>query len=337
MRWLPVVLLLALFAGAQEMMETEGKVDFERDVLPILDARCFDCHSDLKRKPKGGLRVDGADFILAGSKKGPVVVPGKPERSPLFTRLRLPEDHEDVMPPGGDPLTKDEQELIRKWIADGAQFGKWKGKSAVGHKVKTKKAYVDDGKLSVRFDIYKQLAKDLPRPPGSAMKAARAAGARVVPVLPGVNLLRVEWITEPDKATDKAVLALAPLRRHVAILGLAESAITDRALAEIGRMPNLVRLDLRRTAITDKGVVALVKANPKSLRWLNLYGTGVTDAGLDALELPGLLNLHVWQTKVTEKGIQRLRVRAPKCKVHWKLELPGAERPRNDSAQRQRR
>ena len=95
---IPVLLAAALFAGAQEMdemgsgMEMGAQVDFERDIFPILEARCFDCHSDLKRKPKGGLRVDGRDFLLGGGKGGPALVPGKPERSPMFTRLRLPED-----------------------------------------------------------------------------------------------------------------------------------------------------------------------------------------------------------------------------------------------------
>ena len=49
-----------------------------------------------------------------------------PSKSPLYTRV-LPADDDDRMPPKGDPLTAKQQDLIRQWIGQGADFGSWRG------------------------------------------------------------------------------------------------------------------------------------------------------------------------------------------------------------------
>ena len=58
---------------------------------------------------------------------GRIIVPDHPSRSPLYQRITLPADDDDVMPPKGDPLTKAQSEIIRKWIAQGVDFGTWEG------------------------------------------------------------------------------------------------------------------------------------------------------------------------------------------------------------------
>lgn len=98
--------------------------DFEREVLPVLYHHCFACHSEKQAKPKGGLRLDSAEAIRAGE----VLAPGKPDESPLLTRALLPPEDEDVMPPlkgGAQPLSEPEREVLRRWIAAGADFGGW--------------------------------------------------------------------------------------------------------------------------------------------------------------------------------------------------------------------
>jgi mono/diheme cytochrome c family protein len=65
--------------------------------------------------------------MMKGGEEGKDVVPGKPEESGVYTSTTLPEDDDKAMPPKGDRLTKEQQELIKKWIAEGANFGAWKG------------------------------------------------------------------------------------------------------------------------------------------------------------------------------------------------------------------
>ncbi|MCM8532560.1 MAG: PSD1 and planctomycete cytochrome C domain-containing protein [Lentisphaeraceae bacterium] len=118
-------------------------VDFRKDILPILEKQCFECHSSLKKKPKGKLRVDELSHFLKGGKNGSFLVPGKPEKSLLFKSISLGKNDDDVMPPTGkgEPVTKKQQELVKKWILEGAKFGDWK-KSTVRAIKAVKKAPV---------------------------------------------------------------------------------------------------------------------------------------------------------------------------------------------------
>lgn len=92
-------------------------VDFAHDVVPIVKARCAECHAGANRK--GGLSFDTRESLL--STKG-VVVPGKPAESELVKRIRHAADHEDRMPPKGDRLTAKQIETLGRWIAEGAKW-----------------------------------------------------------------------------------------------------------------------------------------------------------------------------------------------------------------------
>jgi mono/diheme cytochrome c family protein len=114
-----------------------GKVDFEKQVLPILKESCFKCHQKEHeeegkvKKPKGGLRLDGAAVLMKGGKEYPDenVVAGKPDASWLVKTMALPDSDDMAMPPEGkgDRVTPANIDLIKKWISEGANFGAWKG------------------------------------------------------------------------------------------------------------------------------------------------------------------------------------------------------------------
>ncbi len=95
-----------------------GTVDFEKDIMPILQAKCVGCHGP--EKQAGKLRLDLAEFIKAGGNSGPAVVAGKPGESPLCVRVHLPKEDEKHMPKEGDPLTAEQLALVAKWITEGA-------------------------------------------------------------------------------------------------------------------------------------------------------------------------------------------------------------------------
>jgi uncharacterized membrane protein len=138
-------IVTALFAVAffglsvSQATAQDGGVDFEKQILPIFKAKCLKCHAKEHedngkiKKPKGGLRLDGADVIMKGGKEHGAenVVAGKPDDSYLLKSVLLPPSDDAAMPPEGkaDPVTAEEAALIKKWIADGAKFGAWKGES----------------------------------------------------------------------------------------------------------------------------------------------------------------------------------------------------------------
>jgi len=133
------ILLLVTALSCACLHSAHAQVDFESEVLPILETRCFECHSagrynpDTGRtsKPKGRFAMTSPALLMAGGSEGVTVVRGQPEKSRLYTYTTLPAAHEYAMPPEGKSvrLTKAQQETLRRWIAQGADFGQWKGRA----------------------------------------------------------------------------------------------------------------------------------------------------------------------------------------------------------------
>ena len=116
--------LASLYARAA----APGKVDFNRDVRPILSDTCFACHGPDEAKRKSGLRLDNKDDAFKPAKSGETaIVPGKPDASELVKRV-LTDDADEHMPPKKSEKTiKPAQiEVLKKWIAEGAEYqGHW--------------------------------------------------------------------------------------------------------------------------------------------------------------------------------------------------------------------
>ncbi len=93
-------------------------VDYERDVKPLLAKRCVACHGALQQK--NGLRLDTAASLRRGGESGPAIVPNQPAASLLMQVVTGEAGFR--MPPAGDgtPLTANEIDLLRRWIAGGA-------------------------------------------------------------------------------------------------------------------------------------------------------------------------------------------------------------------------
>ncbi len=110
------------------LLQAAGKPDFQTQIRPILSDKCFACHGPDATKVKGGLRLDVADVPFQELKSGKrALVAGQPNASELLRRVTAT-DPEEVMPPAktGKHITKEEADLLRRWIASGAEFkGHW--------------------------------------------------------------------------------------------------------------------------------------------------------------------------------------------------------------------
>ncbi len=115
------IYMMAASAALLTTAMAADKVDFVKEVKPILEKHCLSCHGDTE-KPKGGLKLNTKENSIKGGEKGTSLVPGQPEKSPLYTLTILPPDHDDVMPPKGEKLKKDETETLKNWIAQGADW-----------------------------------------------------------------------------------------------------------------------------------------------------------------------------------------------------------------------
>ncbi len=73
-------------------------------------------------KQKGGLQLDTLGQALKGGESGTALAKGDPAKSLLIERISLEANHDDIMPPKGDPLKPAEIEILRQWITDGAAW-----------------------------------------------------------------------------------------------------------------------------------------------------------------------------------------------------------------------
>ena len=124
-RW-PIVLLIGLAAAeiSAGAAASSGKIEFNRDIRPILSENCFACHGADSASRKASLRLDRFDDAIAPREKSkPAIVPGKPDESELVRRI-FTSDSDDLMPPAKTHkvLKPEQKEILKRWIADGAKY-----------------------------------------------------------------------------------------------------------------------------------------------------------------------------------------------------------------------
>lgn len=95
------------------------KIDFNRDIRPILSENCFYCHGQDGNKREGGIRLDHRDDAIASR----AILPDNPSESGLLQRI-LSEDPDLLMPPpdSNRRLSSEQKELLRNWISQGATY-----------------------------------------------------------------------------------------------------------------------------------------------------------------------------------------------------------------------
>ena len=104
----------------------EPKINYDRDVMPIVSSHCYKCHGPDASKAAAGLRLD---FFAGATKKledGAAIVPGHPESSILLARVSAKDPAMRMPPPtsGLVALTADQVAVVRAWIAEGAHYAK---------------------------------------------------------------------------------------------------------------------------------------------------------------------------------------------------------------------
>jgi hypothetical protein len=110
-------LLIAMTIAGAVTAATSADPDFARDVFPLFQRRCIECHGP--KMQEADLRLDQQASVLEHYS---AVVPGDAENSELYRRTVLPAGHDEIMPAIGKPLGKKQTELIRRWIDAGADW-----------------------------------------------------------------------------------------------------------------------------------------------------------------------------------------------------------------------
>lgn len=117
-------LVALVVVGSARAGDADKKIDFGRQIRPLLSDNCFHCHGPDEKTRKAKLRLDTKDGLLGKTRDGKaIVLPGKSAESELIARLH-PDDASELMPPvkSGKKLSADQQRLLKDWVDQGAPW-----------------------------------------------------------------------------------------------------------------------------------------------------------------------------------------------------------------------
>src|SRR3954451_1254796 len=114
-------ILLGTASAAELPPPSSAKVEFARDIEPVLRRSCYACHGP--QQQMSGLRLDRAEDALRGGYSGAVIQPGRSAESRLI-RLVAGAEKNLIMPMGKQRLSPEEVGILRAWIDQGAKWGK---------------------------------------------------------------------------------------------------------------------------------------------------------------------------------------------------------------------
>lgn len=325
--------------NAVAQMMTQKRFMYRDEIAPILENKCYNCHSATKKK--GGLRLDTEDFIREGGKSGSVLTAGNPEKSQIYASLLLPEDDDDHMPPAGKPqLTPQEIATIHQWIKQGAPFQEVVETFTAGStapkpvstpngitnlttlklpKAKTETVSTVVSKTNTPIPV---AAKDMEATilknkteaaPPSVLSQLKQQNIIVSTFGEGSNYLMANFVNVKNY-NSSLIDNLQNISNQLVRVRLSNQPVSDADVKKLSSLKNITRLNLEKTSITDAALVHL-KDLP-NLEQVNLYGTNITDKGLsDLAKCPNLKVVYLWQTKTTAAGIEQLKKALPNVQV----------------------
>ncbi len=270
-------------------------------VIPVLEERCYGCHGSSKQK--GKLRLDAPEHIMKGGKDGKILVAGKTDESEMINRLLLPLDDEDHMPPKEKPQpSAQEIEILKIWIASGADFKKSVIES--NQVASLQKVFSTQGVKSIS-DVPE---KNVVAADSKVMSELINLGAVVLPVAHDSNYLSANLINV--SSLDSAVNLLTQIKDQLIWLKVAGQPLTDTQFSKLSTLKTITRLSLDGTQITDAGLGNLKSMS--ALIYLNLNNTKVTSAGISNLaSLKQLQSVFLYGTSIKREEIESIRKQLP--------------------------
>ncbi len=113
-----------VFCSVASPDSSRAAVDFVKQVKPILEMNCVSCHGPRNAHKNGEYDLSTKAEALKGGDHDTDIIPGDAERSLVYKYTVLPADHKKIMPPkdSGKPLLKEETEVLKTWINEGANW-----------------------------------------------------------------------------------------------------------------------------------------------------------------------------------------------------------------------
>ncbi|CAM3469923.1 c-type cytochrome domain-containing protein [Zobellia roscoffensis] len=298
---------LALPTTKKEKEIPENPVIYADVVTTILDDKCVSCHNPNKKK--GELLMTNLEELLKGGESGQTLIPGDPIKSQLISRLHLPTEDEEHMPPEGKaPLTQNEIEILERWVALGAsdtlrfdQLPKSEPLVVLVKDLMEPKAESKWEKLPVVADSTLQnLASDY-------LTIERMAA--------NSNALSVDVYLPPEYAAEP-IIALERIAANIVELDLSGLPIGTVEMDFVSKCQNLEWLEIDKTPVTDAEVKKLETL--KNLRLLKVYETSITDKSIAVFKnAQSLKNLYIWKTDISQSALESFKNEKPGLSINY--------------------
>lgn len=187
------------------------QVDFARDIQPILNAKCLECHGGVKAAGDLSFVYENRVINYEADTGAVVVVPGKPNESELFRRISSKDDFEVMPQPAAHPpLSAEQVGLIRKWIEQGA---KWSGHWAYAKPKATpagKSKFDSLAKNEIDRYLFARLEQENQKPavvqsPGRLLRRLSIGLTGIPPTLGQIEAFELAFRFDVDRAVENAV------------------------------------------------------------------------------------------------------------------------------------
>jgi len=318
--------------------QVQDRLAFAEVIVPIMDAKCFSCHSEAANKSKGGLYMDTYEDLLIGGdsqdeEEYRTLVPGDASESYMIGVLHLPLDDDLRMPPPKkEQMEAHEIELLTWWVnaipvsetlqdQTLAEMGAPQHILDAANRVMTveQKAEMEEKAKAEKEERAAAKEQELKLLRVSVTDLQRENGFQnaLKFVSPSSADLEFSARSLGGKLTDEDLGKLESVAAFLISLDLGTTSVTEsRVLDLLGKMPNLRELNLSQTEVGD-GLMSEV-GKLEHLESLNLYGTQVSDAGLMKLKsLVNLKKLFLWQSRATPEGGGLLQKELPALEINY--------------------
>lgn len=206
-----------VFAGETGAAE---RIDFNRDVRPILSANCFQCHGPDGKERQADLRLDVEADAKRETDGAAAIVPGAPEKSLLVERIRSA-DPDELMPPpeSKKDLTAAQRDILEQWIREGAEYqDHWAFRPVARPEPPAvqREAWVRNpiDRFVLRKLESKGIAPSPPAAPGVLLKRIHMDLVGVLPTPEEVARFTTEFAKDADAAVRSLVRRLLPTNAH---------------------------------------------------------------------------------------------------------------------------
>ncbi|PKA97416.1 putative membrane protein [Flavobacteriaceae bacterium MAR_2009_75] len=268
---------------------------YEEVIQPILNNKCVSCHNP--KKAKGELMLHSPKAIVTGGENGEVLVAQDAEHSELFSRMVLPMEDDNHMPPEGKTQpTKEEIKLVGAWVDAGHPFEGSVQKSGLPKELFASffpnKHDIDHPDIEIN-----KASQD-------SIKAIKTLGVYVDPISESTNFVSVSCINQPSFSNDDFKILL-PIKNQISRLDLGGTQVTDAIFEMLSTLPNLTILKLDYTKITGKNMEML--ENLEHLKTINLTGSSF-EQELDVFSsFKSLKKVYLYKTQVDPTGPKSLK------------------------------